>query len=262
MKPVKMFYRLDEIAEEWSNLSGEKITEDDVLQYGAESDWPIITSMVTQFNDGTKSFPALSICYLANGLEVDRAYDRNGKPVDCNPWFTGLLFLPPGTLREIMKGGSPKLLQGVDDETVGSFWFKTHYQVTRSDLVISSTEKDRFAQEYLIDTSKSNSESLDYWKARAEELEQRCETLESRLKTQFPLYLDSTNIHYSLELHAAVDAWGSMHIRGEHNPTQGAIKQIERWLEKNYPTLSRSAVERIAQVVNWNKAGGQPRSRN
>jgi len=126
MKPGKMYYRLDEVAQEWSDLMDEKITQDDVLQYGADSDWPIISSSAVRYYDpdGTKPFPVLSICYLANGLEVDRAFDRNGKPVDGCPWFSGLLFLMPGTLREIMKGGTPLLTQGVDDESVGAIWFK------------------------------------------------------------------------------------------------------------------------------------------
>lgn len=78
-------------------------------------------------------------------------------------------------------------------------------------------------------------------------------------------FLNETHPHFSPELALAVEAWRAMKAREKfiNGPKAAILKWIEEhpeaWRGAN-SGLSASAKERIATLVNWNQAGGAPRS--
>jgi hypothetical protein len=52
----------------------------------------------------------------------------------------------------------------------------------------------------------------------------------------------------------ALQAWRA--VTNRRNPSQTAKEQIRKWLDEHYPDLSKEAMERIAIICNWEKAGG------
>ena len=77
-------------------------------------------------------------------------------------------------------------------------------------------------------------------------------------------FLDTTHPHYSLELATAVRAWLTLFSETDNSlPRKRTPKtQIRGWVKANAPQLSQAARDRIAALVNPNKAksGGAPRS--
>lgn len=63
---------------------------------------------------------------------------------------------------------------------------------------------------------------------------------------------------YPEELDIAMQAWRAVTTRPD--PKMTAKEQIDRWVNKNYPKLSKEARTRISVVGNWEKAGGRRRS--
>jgi len=61
---------------------------------------------------------------------------------------------------------------------------------------------------------------------------------------------------YSRELDIAFTAWRA--VSTKHNNRDPIKKQIEAWIRSTYPDLLDAQVQRIATVVNWEKAGGRP----
>ena len=63
----------------------------------------------------------------------------------------------------------------------------------------------------------------------------------------------------SEELKIALKSWDALYNAKEaFKPKEGHIKYIKQWIKKNYPKSSKSAQDRIAQVINMNKQGGAP----
>ncbi|QWF71202.1 hypothetical protein KEF85_01515 [Methylomonas paludis] len=78
-----------------------------------------------------------------------------------------------------------------------------------------------------------------------------------------PSYLDTSHPMHSKELKIAIDAWEAVLKCNPDRPNQGSRKKlIERWLEDSYPKsldiLSDEAKNRIATMLNPDKAGGAP----
>lgn len=63
---------------------------------------------------------------------------------------------------------------------------------------------------------------------------------------------------YPEELDIAFQAWRAVAVNGQGEGTS-AKARLEQWLGLYYPRLSNAAVERIARVANWDKAGGKPK---
>ena len=68
--------------------------------------------------------------------------------------------------------------------------------------------------------------------------------------------LDASNPRHCPQLAIAITAWKEVAIKGKRSAKQSVIA----WLEKNYPSLSGDATERIAMTVNWEPGGGAPRT--
>lgn len=71
------------------------------------------------------------------------------------------------------------------------------------------------------------------------------------------IHIDIESSNLSKELKIALQAWNAVYnSEGLSNKKIGHKKNIENWLNKNYPSLSGTAIERISTVVNINKKGG------
>lgn len=86
----------------------------------------------------------------------------------------------------------------------------------------------------------------------------------SEEKNEAPGYLDPDHPLYSNTLSAAVRVWEAMQDPGLREG-KGIKSAMESWLEMNYKSLglvrkdggmSKSAIEDVAKVANWNKVGG------
>jgi len=67
---------------------------------------------------------------------------------------------------------------------------------------------------------------------------------------------DDDKVKVSDELKIALQAWKAIYKTDEGlNEKYGHKRNIEKWLAKTYPKLSKSAVERICTVININKKG-------
>ncbi|QLQ17738.1 MAG: hypothetical protein HZT43_01960 [Exiguobacterium profundum] len=82
--------------------------------------------------------------------------------------------------------------------------------------------------------------------------------------TDIETMLDPEHPHFSPELSMAIAAWRGLR---EHDRENQATKNaIRKWIKahpeewKSEDELSESAVDRIATIVNWRKAGGAPKS--
>jgi len=90
--------------------------------------------------------------------------------------------------------------------------------------------------------------------------------LNDRLHDSMP-YLDPSHPFFSAELEAAVTCWLTHYWDKEEGDAVEKKASLERWIKKNKAdvvmqpddTLSQSAIERIAILVNPNKRGGSPR---
>lgn len=69
-------------------------------------------------------------------------------------------------------------------------------------------------------------------------------------------YRDSDK--YPEELDIAFQVWRAVAVNGQGEGVNSKAK-ITHWLKAYYPTLTKSALERIATVVNWDKVGGKPK---
>lgn len=69
-------------------------------------------------------------------------------------------------------------------------------------------------------------------------------------------YRDSDK--YPEELDIAFQVWRAVAVNGQGEGINSKAK-ITHWLKAYYPTLTKSALERIATVVNWDKVGGKPK---
>lgn len=69
-------------------------------------------------------------------------------------------------------------------------------------------------------------------------------------------YRDSDK--YPEELDIAFQVWRAVAVNGQGEGVNSKAK-ITHWLKAYYPTLTKSALDRIATVVNWDKAGGKPK---
>jgi hypothetical protein len=67
-------------------------------------------------------------------------------------------------------------------------------------------------------------------------------------------YFDADAADYPLLLHIAVRAWEYARSREQGTPKQRVLE----FLSKNYSELPKAAREAIAQVANWQRAGGRP----
>ena len=77
-----------------------------------------------------------------------------------------------------------------------------------------------------------------------------------------PPYMDPTYSIQSDELQIAIRAWTALYVDSGFKPKDlGHIEQIEGWLGKHYPDLTKTARKRIATVVNPNKMGGNPKTK-
>jgi len=84
-------------------------------------------------------------------------------------------------------------------------------------------------------------------------------TEENKAKTYINIgYLDEGHTFYADELLIAVKAWTELYEKNppQHVPLGGHKKYIEKWLTKNYPSLSQRARDRITTVINPNPKGG------
>lgn len=76
--------------------------------------------------------------------------------------------------------------------------------------------------------------------------------------------LDSEHPHFSPELSMAIAAWRG--LREHERENQATKNVIRKWIKahpegwKSEDELSESAVDRIATIVDWRKAGGAPKS--
>jgi hypothetical protein len=71
-----------------------------------------------------------------------------------------------------------------------------------------------------------------------------------------PPYLDRNNNYFSKELKIAITTWMKIYSKGGAlNPEQKHKKQIISYLKKHYPDLTKSAVNRIATMINADTAG-------
>ncbi len=69
-------------------------------------------------------------------------------------------------------------------------------------------------------------------------------------------YRDSDK--YPEELDIAFQVWRAVAVNGQGEGVNSKAK-ITHWLKVYYPTLTKSALDRIATVANWDKAGGKPK---
>jgi len=69
-------------------------------------------------------------------------------------------------------------------------------------------------------------------------------------------YLDPDSDDYPELLHIALRAWEETRAGGDGTPKQ----RIERFLLERYPSLRPTTRELIAQVANWQRTGGRPRT--
>jgi hypothetical protein len=73
---------------------------------------------------------------------------------------------------------------------------------------------------------------------------------------EVPPFLDKKNPHFSKELSIAIETWLAIYgPAGTLDPKQKHKKQIIAYLNKHYPDLSESAVDRISTMVNTDVAG-------
>lgn len=116
------------------------------------------------------------------------------------------------------------------------FRFKESNIIKKNDIVITLQEVNRFESE--------NSRTINTESAKTKETEP---------------YLDPKHKHYAEELAAAVKTWLAMYDDGgKYKVKEGHKPQIKKLLE-NYG-FSSTAIDRIATIVNPNKAGGAPLS--
>jgi hypothetical protein len=73
---------------------------------------------------------------------------------------------------------------------------------------------------------------------------------------EVPPFLDKKNLYFSKELSIAIETWLAIYgPAGTLDPKQKHKKQIIAYLNKRYPDLSDSAVDRISTLVNTDVAG-------
>ncbi len=76
---------------------------------------------------------------------------------------------------------------------------------------------------------------------------------------EIPPYLEADHKYFSEELSIAVETWLAMYgPAGNLKTKTGPKKPIMDYLEKHHKNLSKSAMERIATIVNPQKQGGAP----
>ena len=74
-----------------------------------------------------------------------------------------------------------------------------------------------------------------------------------------PIDLDDNTLSDHLKI--AIEAWAALYRSGEHNQWKtGHKRKIKEWIERKYPELSGTAIDRIVRVVNLNPNGGALRS--
>lgn len=69
-------------------------------------------------------------------------------------------------------------------------------------------------------------------------------------------FFDPDSEDYPALLHIAVNAWQAARKERDGTPKQ----RIERYLQDRYPNVPPTTRELIAQLVNWRRTGGRPRS--
>ena len=78
-------------------------------------------------------------------------------------------------------------------------------------------------------------------------------------ETESVFGFDDESETYPKELDIAVQAWRAVAVN-EQGGTGTPKARIKTWLNKHYPDLPDSAIERVAVVCNWDKAGGNKNS--
>ncbi|ATG89473.1 hypothetical protein [Methylomonas koyamae] len=79
--------------------------------------------------------------------------------------------------------------------------------------------------------------------------------------SEFEKYLDHRHMNHSSWLRAAIEAWIYTLSDTPESPKTGSLKSLPiKWLNDNYPTISKSNIERLAVLINPDSNGGPPKS--
>ena len=90
-----------------------------------------------------------------------------------------------------------------------------------------------------------------------EDDESKSESFTKKYTDSHIIQIDMKSNNMSEELKIALQAWNFIYnFDGIFNDKFGHLDNIKRWLIQNHPKLSKAAKDRIATVVNINKAGG------
>ena len=236
MALLKLDYTLPEIAKEWSVLTNQELTEDDIFRIGIDSEFAFFLPLdaKNEIGSGLKPYPALCVaCRIYEDAEIERVFDnKTRKFIEPEAYtFVGRVFVPAGLLRNLKDGKTTHMSKSIDVDRDQQVYFKEKVEIKKQDLVITIAEKKRFEVEYLMPDEDQTSK---------------------KLEAKF----DVKSNTYPPELDIALKAWRAI------APSEGKGKpkaRLRQWLDAN-TKLSNEAKERISIVANWDKTGGATRT--
>jgi hypothetical protein len=242
MSLKKIQYSLAEVAKEWSELTGKNITVDELLQIASDTLLPFFLSFkgVQDARNQGINHPVLEICaYIYQPLEVAAIYRKNEAAEDNPPErYIGRLFLRPDHIFTLKNKGSVSIKEAVDTDSISLYRFTELVDISKDMLVITSSEKIKFEEKYLIPQVQEMADTKNITNC-----------------------LDATSPYYSDELAVAIEVWNF--LSDNHKVNKKSIKEQARQyidIKLAYKQLSDSAKDRVCTLINWQKEGGAPKS--
>lgn len=256
-KPSRSLFTLSEVADQWSLLTGETFTVNDLIDYAAHiKTLDVITADAA--NVQKNRIRSLNLCFYVHQHKLDAATAE----ILHTDEYSGVLYAPPAWVREICQNGSVMFRRSVENVSERMICFASDIKLTRQDLRVSSEEVERFQQlfmgestdaekisalEKFLETKCAETDSL---MVQIKELRAQIETLKSE---QLPIYMQHDNDFYAPELHAAILAHGVAveEARVLDKTTKYGVKKYPDCVRKILPEAIDATILRISALISW-----------